>query len=130
MKEQILLFHFDDEARLSAVRKALLPLHISCRVVPEDEWNRPVGALVGLETMAQEELEAAELTAEVLLLCGLTGPGIQLAVTALRKAGLYIPYKAALTPTNKDWTVEQLFFELYQEHQYMQQNRAPKHTEE
>ena len=64
MKEQILLFHFDDEARLSAVRKALLPLHISCRVVPEEEWNRPVGALVGLETVVQEELEAAELTAE------------------------------------------------------------------
>ena len=129
MKEQILLFHFEDPERLRAVRRALAPLHVSCTVVPEEDWRRPVGALVGLEAAPREELAAAALTDEVMLLCGLTGPGIQLAVGALRRAGLYIPYKAALTPTNKDWTVEQLFFELYQEHQYMQQHRAPKHAE-
>ena len=114
MKEQILLFHFEDKERLSAVRKAMLPLHIACKVVPEEEWDKPVGALVGLETVPQAEPEAAELTEEVLILCGLTDGGIQLAVMALRKAGLYIPYKASLTPTNKDWTVGQLFGELYQ----------------
>lgn len=129
MKEQILLFRFDDKERLNAVRKAMLPLHIACKVVPEEEWDKPVGALVGLETVPQAEPEAAELTEEVLILCGLTDGGIQLAVMALRKAGLYIPYKASLTPTNKDWTVGQLFGELYQEHQYMQEMQKSKHEQ-
>ena len=108
VKEQILLFHFEDEARLNAVRKALLPLHIACKVVPREDWDTPLGALVGLETAA----------------------GIQLAVAALRKAGLYIPYKASLTPTNKDWTVRQLFSEIYQEHQAMHSGQERVHTEE
>ena len=75
-------------------------------------------------------LPAEELREEVLFLCGLTGAGIQLAVAALRKAGLYIPYKASLTPTNKDWTVRQLFSEIYQEHQAMHSGQERVHTEE
>ena len=129
MKEQILLFHFDDENRLSALRKALLPLHIACKVVPEEDWDKPLGALVGLETAPQPELEAVELTEEVLVLCGLTDGGVQLVLMALRKAGLYIPYKAFLTPTNKDWTAGQLFGELYQEHRYMQEMQKSKHEQ-
>ena len=62
MKEQILLFHFENETRLNAVRKALLPLHIACKVVPREEWDTPLGALVGLETAAQPDLPAEEYT--------------------------------------------------------------------
>lgn len=47
VKEQILLFHFEVETRLNAVRKALLPLHIACKVIPREEWDTPLGALVG-----------------------------------------------------------------------------------
>ncbi len=89
-----------------------------------------MGALVGLETAAQPDLPAEELREEVLFLCGLTSAGIQLTVAALRKAGLYIPYKASLTPTNKDWTVRQLFSEIYQEHQAMHSRQERVHTEE
>lgn len=129
MREQVLLFRFEDPARRSAVRKALLPLHIGCKVIPAEEWDKPLGAFVGLETTPQAEMEAAELTEEVLVLCGLTGQGIQTVVTALRKAGLYIPYKASLTPINKDWNVGQLFCEIYQEHQMMQAQKQSKHAQ-
>lgn len=130
MREQVLLFHFEDAARRNAVRKALLPLKIGCKIIPEEEWDRPIGAFVGLETEPQPAQESAEVTEEVLVLCGLTGPGIQLVLAALRKAGLYIPYKASLTPTNKDWTVGQLFGEIYQEHQMMQAQQQSKHAQE
>ena len=66
----------------------------------------------------------------IAILGGLTSAGIQLTVAALRKAGLYIPYKASLTPTNKDWTVCQLFSEIYQEHQAMHSRQERVHTEE
>ena len=60
---------------------------------------------------------------------GLTDGGVQLVLMALRKAGLYIPYKAFLTPTNKDWTAGQLFGEMYQEHRYMQEMQKSKHEQ-
>ncbi len=84
------LFHFEDETRLNAVRKALLPLHIACKVIPR-EWDTPLGALVGLETAAQPDLPAEELREEVLFLCGLTSAGIQLTVAALRKSRIVYP---------------------------------------
>ena len=72
MKAQVLLFCFSDPARLSAVRKALLLLHIPCRVVPEEDWTAPLGALAGLETEAPAAEDAAALTGEMLVMCGLT----------------------------------------------------------
>ena len=124
MKEQILLFCFNDTERLSAVRKALLPLRIACRVVAPEDWNTPIGALVGLTAeKREEESPAAALSAEMLIMCGLSDGGVQTVVAMLRKAGLYIPYKAVLTPYNKDWTAGELFAELYQEHQMMMQQR-------
>ena len=126
MKEQILLFHFQEDARRSAVRKALLPLHIACKEIPQEQWEVPIGALAGLAAQPQPQLETRELSEEVLILCGLSDDALQQAVMALRKAGLYLPYKAVLTPTNKDWTVRQLFCELYREHEMMQQMAKAK----
>ena len=130
MKEQILLFCFDDADRLSAVRKTLLPLRIACKVVAPEDWNTPIGALVGLTVEKREgEGPCAALSEEMLIMCGLTEGGIQTVVAMLRKAGLYIPYKAVLTPYNKDWTASELFAELYQEHQMMMQQRQSAHSE-
>jgi hypothetical protein len=132
MKEQVLLFHFEDAARRSALRKAIMPLHIGCKLIPEEEWDAPLGAFVGLGTTPRQEPEGAELTDEVVLFCGLSDLQLQLALGALRKAGLTSPYKATLTPTNKDWSVRQLFGELYQEHQMLTgaaRAAAPKQEE-
>ena len=132
MKEQILLFHFEDTQRLSAVRKAMLPLHLPCHVVAEENWEKQLGALVGLECAPADEdaPDIADLTEEMLVLCGLGGNAIQAAVTALRKAGVYIPYKASLTSFNKDWTAPQLFGELCREHAAMQEMRKAQQKSE
>ena len=129
MKAQVLLFCFSDPARLSAVRKALLPLHIPCRVVLEEDWTAPLGALAGLETEAPAAEDAAALTGEMLVMCGLTEGGIQAVVLALRKAGVYVPYKAVLTPYNKDWSAAALFAELYREHQAILAQRQSAHAQ-
>ena len=130
MKEQVLLFHFEDSDRLNAVRKAMLPTHIPCTVIDAAACDQPLGTFVGLPVAEMPEAPSAELTEEVLVLCGLSDAGIQLVLAALRKAGLYIPYKAMLTPTNKDWTVGQLFAELYEEHQAMMAMQKAKQQEQ
>lgn len=126
MKEQILLFHFDDSERLNAVRKAMLPLHVACKVIGEDAWDLQIGAIVGLEVTAQDAPAAEEITQEMLMLCGLSDNSMQQVLFALRKAGLVIPYKAMLTPYNKDWTAKQLFGELRQEHEEMKAMQQKK----
>lgn len=130
MKEQVLLFHFEDRERLSAVRKAMLPTHIPCTVIEQADCDQPLGTFVGLPVTAMPEVPSAALTEEVLVLCGLSDAGIQLVLAALRKAGIYIPYKAMLTPTNKDWTAAQLFAELYEEHQAMMAMQKAKQQEQ
>ena len=127
MKEQILLFHFEDSERLNALRKAMLPLHIACKIMEEDTWDTPIGAAVGLEVTAQEEPAPEEIAQEMLMLCGLSEERLQQALFALRKAGLVIPYKAMLTPYNKDWTAKQLYGELRQEHEEMKAMQQAKH---
>lgn len=126
MKEQILLFHFEDSARLTALKKAVLPLHIACKEVEESAWDLPIGSLVGLETAAQPADAADEIKGEMLVLCGLGDGQMQQVLVALRKAGLVIPYKAVLTPYNKDWTAKALFVELCREHEMMRAAQKAK----
>lgn len=123
MKEQLLLFHFTDPALLSTVQKAMLPLNVHCRVVEESEWDQAVGALAGIAAQVSED-SAAPLSAEMVVLCGMENVTMSKVILALRKAQLKLPYKAILTPTNKDWTARKLFEELCAEHRAMTGEQA------
>ena len=91
MKDQILLFHFKDEHRLNTVRKVLMTLKIKYKLIEDEECDQPIGSFVGLEAIDIPPAPSAPLTEEVMVMCGLNDGGIQLVLTALRKAGIYIP---------------------------------------
>ena len=116
MREQILAFHFTDKERLRVLRKVAMMLRIRCKVIDDADAVKPVGTFVGLETTPVAEAPCAELTDEVMLLCGLSDSQLQYLLGMLRQVGLFVPYKAMLTPTNKDWSAGQLFYELHEEH--------------
>ncbi len=127
MRSYVFLFHFEDKERVNAARKALLPLPIACTEVPPEEWDTPLGTLAGMEVEPVEDApEAVALTEEVIVLCGPDGDLLRHALTALRRAEVNVPIKAAMTPTNKNWTIRQLFGELYAEHQMVLQMRQQK----
>lgn len=124
MKSYVLLFHFEDQALLNTARKALLPLPVVCKDVPQEEWDTPIGVLADLEVEAAEDApEAMDPTEEVIVLCGPDGELMRHILTALRRAEVNVPIKAMVTPTNKNWTIRQLFGELYAEHQMVMQMR-------
>ncbi len=57
--------------------------------------------------------------------CLLTGPQLDRLLGAMKRAKLPpIPLKAVLTPTNRDWTSQQLWQELRREHQAMQERQG------
>lgn len=47
MKETILLIQFEDPARLSQVKRALLPLRMRLKTVEPEQYGLPVGVLAG-----------------------------------------------------------------------------------
>lgn len=66
-----------------------------------------------------------EFSDPMLVFCSLTGPQLDRLLGAMKRAKLPpIPLKAVLTPTNRDWTSQQLWQELRREHQAMQERQG------
>ena len=55
----------------------------------------------------------------LLVMCGLKNSHMDKLLAALRNAGIVIPHKAVLTPTNQNWNVCRLAQELERERQAM-----------
>ena len=75
------------------------------------------------ETAGVEE----EFSDPMLVFCSLTGPQLDRLLGAMKRSKLPpIPLKAVLTPTNRDWTSQQLWQELRREHQAMRERAGGK----
>lgn len=130
MREAILLF--GGSAILPELRRALLPLKVYIRPVGVEDYGRPIGALAGGETEGQAEPYAgADFPEPMAVFSGFYGNRMDIALAAMRKAGIRISHKAMLTPTNRKWTALELYEELGREHAAMQQHlRAHRAKEE
>lgn len=125
MKEAILLVHFTDPARRSRLIKGLLPMRIPLKVIPEEDYGKRIGYLAGMKELGSDDTEGkrAELTGELLVMAGLSGHRVDEVLRGIRKSGIYIPYKAVLTPSNQIWNVWELFEEVRKEHEKMNGGR-------
>lgn len=135
MRETILLVHFTDQEKRKKLTRALLPLGLRMKEVGREDYGKAVGVLAGQKGISQEETEQEEgfsgpepgaegpieqeLSGELLIMAGLSGPRIDQVLRAIRKAGLSLPYKAVLTASNQSWNVWKLFQEIKEEHQRM-----------
>ena len=120
MREAILVFGGDDVLTAS-LRRALLPLKVMVRPVPRAEYGQPLGLLAGDRTCsaAGKPYEGEELAQPMLLLAGFSGDRLDRVLTAMRRGGLRVPYKAVLTEANRLWDVPALYRELAREHEAM-----------
>ena len=122
MREMILAFGFD-EPQKSALRRALAPLKAMIKAVPVTDYLQPAGRLAGDKTLPEgPAYDGPELEQPLLLLSGVTGPRMNQLLTALFKAGVSVDLKAVLTPTNRTWTIPQLYAEISEEHRQMHQS--------
>lgn len=122
MREAILLFGGEADLEL-ALKKALAPLRILVRTVPRERYSDSVGLLAGDKSCPAGErpFEGEELSQPLMLLAGFTGARMDQALNALRRAGVRVDYKAALTAANRTWDVPALYGEISREHQQMHQ---------
>ena len=89
-------------------------------VAPEN-YGKSLGSLAGYA--AGTVPVSAETTLPetgLLVMCGLKNSRMDKLLAALRTAGIRIPHKAVLTPTNQNWNVYQLAQELERERQAME----------
>lgn len=124
MKETILLFHPPEKSQLLKIEMALFPLHVRLkRILPED-YHQPLGVLAGLKDQKPSDgsYDGPDLPDTMFVFCFFSENRLNQVLAALRScnAGPF-PYKAVLTPTNREWTAPDCFQEIRKEHEAMHQ---------
>lgn len=109
-----------DEERL---REVFAAMGAQVRVLKSEDWGTRLGVLAG-EAGPAGEAEAAAPQQSVLVFAYFTDALLDKALAALRTAQLAFDYKAALTPTNRTWTLQMLLEELKRERAHIEAQRG------
>ena len=109
-----------DEERL---REVFAAMGAQVRVLKGEDWGTRLGVLAG-EAGPAGEAEAAAPQQSVLGFAYFTDALLDKALAALRTAQLAFDYKAALTPTNRTWTLQMLLEELKRERAHIEAQRS------
>lgn len=121
MRPKVLLYHLDSDTETGrALRAVLAEQKIFTLTVREEQAGETVGRLVATNAAASAPtLEDAPKEA-FMLLCSLGDKQLDRLLAAMRRAGVFVPYKAVLTEHNRDWTFAALITEVVREHEAMQ----------
>lgn len=117
--ETVLLYNCSGP-QWSKLRQVFVMQKLRMKAVEPGQYGLPLAqVLAGSGESAGVEEEFSD---PMLVFCSLTGPQLDRLLGAMKRAKLPpIPLKAVLTPTNRDWTSQQLWQELRREHQAMQE---------
>lgn len=96
--------------------------------VGKTELAEKIGTLVGIPGFESEGLdwEGEIPTTQFLLMSEFDEEGMDAFLLALRTEGIYIPHKAMLTWSNKDFSLGQLILEVEREHAEIMAQRTKK----
>ena len=111
MTPQILLYNITNEDQKKKIKALLLRLKIRARIVEKERYIEPIGRLAGMDidqdidssdrnTCETQEGDMTDFSDEMLIFCFLSDGLLNQMLQGLRKAGVYIPLKAVLTPSN------------------------------
>lgn len=118
MRAKVLLYHLGEESDAGrALRAVLREQKLLTLDVGEEALGETVWHLVSTNGEAKGA-PAPECIPDVsfMLLCALGERQLDRLLAAMRRAGVYVPYKAVLTETNRDWTLGALIVEVAREH--------------
>ena len=117
-EEKILLYGLE-EVKKAAVLEAASSLGIAARVVEGREACQSIGWLLGWEGFAPLPPSGPGPAGECLVFALPRRSRLDQLLRALAQAGVSVPLKAMVTPTNRAWPLEKLLEELRQEHRAM-----------
>ena len=112
MSRPTLLAYALTDDRLSRLRFCCLKLGIAVKPVPEEDYDQPLGAVLGMQERTDAAPEDSPV-GEMLVMAGFDDALLNRFLAALKQ--LRIPpfrLKAMLTPTNVLWNARRLYDEL------------------
>lgn len=126
MKEMVLYYTPEQSPKVAKLKGVLVRMGVRIKNITPDQVTQQVGYLAGLDGYkAQEWPEGEELPVigeEVLVMHRFGSRRIDELLLNLRKAGVpKIELKAIVTESNCPWTFYQLYEELKEEHEKMQE---------
>ena len=124
----LLLYNIASPEKLRKIQTLAIRLGFRTRVVRQEEFALPIGALV--ELPGAEALESGDGTAfldETLVLCGVSAQAFQAFLSGLRTQKTPVALKAMTTEHNVSWSSSKLHGELAAEHENMKKVQKTIH---
>ena len=121
MTPQILLYNITDPERKKKIKGVLLRLRVRARIIEKEAYADPIGRAAGMDVSVSTESNtpADDFNDEMLVFCFFSDSLLNQFLLGMRKAGVQIPLKAILTPSNCSWNSYMLHQEISAEHQRM-----------
>lgn len=124
----LLLYNIASPEKLRKIQTLAIRLGFRTRVVRQEEFALPIGALV--ELPGAEALESGVGTPfldEMLVLCGVSAQAFQAFLSGLRTQKTPVALKAMTTEHNVSWSSSKLHGELAAEHENMKKVQKTIH---
>jgi len=118
-EEQVLLYQFRDEKKLSEIRQILKKLRVKSRVLPEEAHGEKIGFLLGMKGFRETKSKDEDFTFphEVMIFQNIRGKRLDEVLDGLKDAGIPpVKFKAVVTPFNTLWTLQRLCETMQREH--------------
>ena len=114
--EKVILYRLDEFTH--KITKIAQGLNITVKVLECNQAGELLGFLAGYDNFSSNY---SEIQSEIscLILSGLTDNSLNKFLNKLRSQGISIPYKAIVTPSNQNWSLDELANELVKEHQLL-----------
>lgn len=124
----LLLYNIANPDKLRKIQTLAIRLGFRTRVVRQEEFDLPIGALV--ELPGAEALESGDGTPfsdEMLVLCNVSAQAFQAFLSGLRTQKTPVALKAMTTEHNVSWSSSKLHRELASEHENMKKAQKTIH---
>lgn len=117
--KKVLAFGFNTLLEIMAVNSAVKGVGAEVVNVPKSDYSKSLSALAGKNISMAKPYLGGPLGGKMLVFCYMN-EDIEKVLPELKKAGIGVDcLKAALTPTNWNWSALELYGELRQEHAAM-----------
>ncbi len=110
--EKLLVFGVND-TDYQKIRSIASRMRLGCERVLPDAYGCTLGQILDGAVSASPVTHT--FSESLLVMCDLSGKRIDKLLFELRHGNVTVDYKAILTPTNRNWTVPQVFFEMHKE---------------
>lgn len=125
--EKLLIFHLDD-TEYKKLEQIARNLKIRCERIADSSYNQTLESLVsGKINPLAADFTGKVPTESLLLMCGLSDKRMDKLLFELRRAGVSIDFKAVQTPTNQNWTVLKMLFEMQKERDAYESQKRLSH---